>query len=451
MTSLLPSALRSFVGQPALRALFVLLGGLAMLIGTAGCDASDPAVEPRTDELDAAAFIANAPDLETLAAAVDAAGLGDALAVEGPVTVFAPQNAAFDPINVDALTGDADLLDRVLTFHVVEGAIAREDIEDGATVTTLQGTELTFSVDEESGDIEVNGVPLSGRSVTTTNGHLHRLGGVMLDDIVNMAERAQITAETSALSSVLPDDLAADLADESASFIVFAPIDAAVGEIDAEALTGDADLLDRVLGFHVVEGSILRAADITDGQTVTTREGTNLTFSVDDEGGVWVNGAGVVTADVETTNGVIHLIDGVLLDVTTVGERVALMEQYNTLEQALVDTGRDALLDGEGAESPFTLFAPTNAAFEDVDLDALTPTELGDVLDYHLLTGGAVASGDISDGQTATTREGSDLTFGVEEGGTVTINDSATVTEADLESTNGVVHTIDAVLLPPDN
>lgn len=123
-------------------------------------------------------------------------------------------------------------------------------------------------------------------------------------------------------------------------------------------------------------------------------------------------------------------------------------EAFSTLVAAVTAAGLVDTLKGEG---PFTVFAPTNDAFAALpegtvealleDIPALTA-----ILTYHVVPG-KVMAGDLSDGMTATTVNGADITINVS-GGTVTVN-GATVTTADIEGTNGVIHVIDAVILPP--
>jgi uncharacterized surface protein with fasciclin (FAS1) repeats len=123
---------------------------------------------------------------------------------------------------------------------------------------------------------------------------------------------------------------------------------------------------------------------------------------------------------------------------------------FTTLVTALQAAGLDETLQGEG---PFTVFAPNDAAFNKVPKDTLDglladPTgSLTDVLTYHVVAG-KVMSGDLSDGMTAETVNGAEITITIEEDGTVMVNDAKVVT-ADIECSNGVIHVIDTVLLPP--
>ena len=96
-------------------------------------------------------------------------------------------------------------------------------------------------------------------------------------------------------------------------FTVFAPVDSAFATVDVDALLGQLDELRGVLTYHVIAGPAIFAADIVDGAMVPTVQGAELTFSVDDAGNVSVNGNRVIQANIPVSNGVIHLIGGVLL------------------------------------------------------------------------------------------------------------------------------------------
>ncbi len=123
---------------------------------------------------------------------------------------------------------------------------------------------------------------------------------------------------------------------------------------------------------------------------------------------------------------------------------------FTTLATALTEAGLVETLKGEG---PFTVFAPTDAAFEKLPEGTVETLlddpqgQLTDILTYHVVPG-KVMSTDLSDGMTATTVQGDDITITIAEDGTVMVND-AVVTTADIETSNGVIHVIDSVLLPP--
>jgi uncharacterized surface protein with fasciclin (FAS1) repeats len=182
---------------------------------------------------------------------------------------------------------------------------------------------------------------------------------------------------------------------------------------------------------------------------VMTLQGSDVEVTINVDG-VFINNAQVTVADLEAENGVVHVINAVLLPPAipaTVVDIIVNSPDHNTLEAAVVAAGLVETLSGDG---PFTVFAPTDAAFAALpagtvaallaDIPALT-----NILTYHVV-GAEAFSSDLTDGQMVMTLQGSDVEVTINGNG-VFIN-NAQVTVADLEAENGVVHVINAVLLP---
>ena len=173
-----------------------------------------------------------------------------------------------------------------------------------------------------------------------------------------------------------------------------------------------------------------------------------LSMYVQVDGGVYINKNTMVTAaDIEADNGVIHVVDQVILPPTVVDVAIA-NDNFTTLVQAVVKAGLVETLSGDG---PFTVFAPTNDAFAALftdlgisGLDDLTAEQLVPILTYHVISGN-VLSTDLTNGDVPTLNEGNSLTVDLSAG--VNINDSQVVA-ADIQASNGVVHVIDKVLIP---
>jgi uncharacterized surface protein with fasciclin (FAS1) repeats len=253
-------------------------------------------------------------------------------------------------------------------------------------------------------------------------------------------------------------------------FTVFAPTDQAFAdllaalEISAEDLLGHPDLA-KVLLYHVVSGKVM-STDLSDGMMPATLNGNTIDIGVG--GGVTINQANVVAADIEGSNGVIHVIDSVIIPPDfklepdeMMEEEAEMMEEkpdivdialsdpsFSMLVMLLQEAELVAALQGDG---PFTVFAPTNDAFvELVTALGITPEELmaqpglADVLLYHVISG-KVMSTDLSDGLAAGTLNGDTIDFDLSSGVKA---DQANVIAADIEAANGVVHVIDSVLIP---
>ena len=240
-------------------------------------------------------------------------------------------------------------------------------------------------------------------------------------------------------------------------FTVFAPTDQAFADAGIDLTTFDTDeenaTLVDILTYHVVSGKVM-STDLTDGMEAAALNQDTLTFSVSSSE-VKVNDAVVTLADVESSNGVIHVIDKVLMppadpvyvDIPATAQSTGV---HTALVAALSQANLVATLQGEG---PFTVFAPTDQAFTDAGIDLSTfdtPEEnatLADILLYHVYAGAVPASA-VTDGLAVTMVNGDKASFTVGTDGSVSVGD-ATVTSADVQTSNGIIHVIDKVLMPP--
>ena len=241
----------------------------------------------------------------------------------------------------------------------------------------------------------------------------------------------------------------------SGPFTVFAPtdqafVDAGIDLANFNTPELNATLVD-ILQYHVLAGASVMSTDLTDGQTAEMLNGDSATFTVAD-GTVMIDEATVVTADVVASNGVIHVIDKVLTppaDLSDIPTTASATGIHTALVAALSQADLVGALQAEG---PFTVFAPTDQAFSDagIDLASFDTDEenatLATILLYHVYSG-AVSAADVTDGLTVTMLNGQDTTFTVSSDG-VMIQD-ATVTTADVMTSNGIIHVIDQVLIPP--
>ena len=403
-------------------------------------------------------IVTGSDDHNTLEAAVVAADLGGALSEPGNLTLFAPTDAAFSALpagTVDALLADpSGDLTQILLYHVVGAEAFSNSLSDGQMIMTLQGQDVTVTINGSG--VFINNAQVTVADIDATNGVVHVIDAVLLpefptntvvDIIVNSPDHN--TLEAAVIAAGLVEALSAE-----GPFTVFAPTDAAFGLLPPgtiDALLADpTGLLTEILFYHVVSGTAL-STDLSDQQEIVTLNGLSVTVTINGSG-VFINDAQVIVADILADNGVVHVIDAVLIPTeptpTTVFDIISGSDVHNTLEAGLVAAGLDQDLTLGG---PFTVFAPTDAAFDLLPagvLDALLADPSGDltsILLYHVLSG-TVLSTDLSDGQTATTLLGEDITVTINGAG-VFIND-AQVIIADLVADNGVVHVIDAILMP---
>ena len=265
-------------------------------------------------------------------------------------------------------------------------------------------------------------------------------------------------------------------------FTVFAPNDRAFAALPEGTLEDllkpeNKEKLVKILTYHVIAGD-LRSTDLASGKIRTVEGNLVKVVIIEDRSykvSVKVNEAKVVEADIEAVNGVIHVIDRVILPpdlLATMGDETykssEIMEtkveqqtivdiassndSFKTLVSALKAADLGELLAGKG---PFTVFAPTDEAFaalpEGTLEDLLKPEnkeKLVKILTYHVVAGN-LRSTDLSSSEVKTV-EGSSVKVVIGEDDSVMVND-ASVVEADIEAGNGVIHVIDRVILPPNN
>ena len=428
--------------MPRKSLVFSILAGLLlvfMLAGLSGCAAEEDIVDTADGD----------DRFETLVSALEAADLVDTLKGEGPYTVFAPTDDAFDKLpagTLDALLDDIPTLKDILLYHVVAGELTAEEIEERTSASTLLGEDVSFSVADAT--VMVNDSEVVDADIQCSNGVIHAI-----DTVLSPPENIVDTAAGDGRFDILVTALgAADLADTlkgEGPYTVFAPTDDAFDQLPAgtvAALLEDTSALTDILLYHVVAGE-LRASEVAELTFATTLLGEDVSISVTN-GTVMVDDAEVVEADILCTNGVIHAIDAVLLPPEDIVDTATADGRFETLMAALEAAGLDDTLKGEG---PYTVFAPTDDAFNELPagtVDALLNDipALTDILLYHVVAG-RVMSAEVVQLTAATTLLDEDVDITVSNS-TVMVND-AEVIETDILCTNGVIHVIDKVLSPP--
>lgn len=463
---------------------------------------------------------------DSLVAALTQADLVTTLQGTGPFTVFAPTDQAFADAGIDLTTFDTDeenatLVD-ILTYHVVSGKVMSTDLTDGMEAAALNQDTLTFSV--SSSEVKVNDAVVTLADVESSNGVIHVIDKVLMppaDPVyVDIPATAQSTGVHTALVAALSQaNLVATLQGEG-PFTVFAPTDQAFTDAGIDLSTFDtpeenATLADILL-YHVYAGAVPASA-VTDGLAVTMVNGDKASFTVGTDGSVSVGDATVTSADVQTSNGIIHVIDKVLMppageicynmvshtivpgatnlicnsymyveNYTMGGQTITGC--YNTVTHAVSDvsaaicgaymwtpavnlamtagattihtslvaalTAADLVTTLSG-DTEYTVFAPSDDAFAaaGIDLDSFdTPEEIAvltDILLYHVVAGTTLST-DLAEGMTTVSAANSDdLTIHVADGAVMVGTAMANVTLADVPASNGVIHVIDQVLMPP--
>ena len=284
---------------------------------------------------------------------------------------------------------------------------------------------------------------------------------------VSISETASATGNLSLLTEALEQTGLDATLNQNGPFTVLAPTNDAFQELlDSNPAWNslqdiDNTTLSNVLLFHVL-GAEVPSSDLSDSYVTTASTGPNseqISLQIDVTGGVLFNGsANPVTTDVEASNGIVHIIDEVMLPPSVVNHALN-NAGFSSLVAALTrsDLSVDivSILSGTG---PFTVFAPTDAAFQALldsniqwnSLNDIPAATLETVLSYHVVSGANVQSDMLSDGQTITAF--SEDTFEIDLSNDPAINTTSGQTVniilTNVQGTNGVVHAIDAVLLP---
>ncbi|MGE0480091.1 MAG: fasciclin domain-containing protein [Phycisphaerae bacterium] len=264
----------------------------------------------------------------------------------------------------------------------------------------------------------------------------------------NLVETAVAAGQFKTLVKAVEAAGLADTLTGPGPFTVFAPTDDAFSKLPEGALAGllkNPDALRAVLLNHVVAGSVA-AADVITLNSAKTALGQSVAINAKD--GVRVENARVTKADIRASNGVIHVIDAVILPKNDVIEAARTAGSFKTLLTAIEAAGLTETLRGSG---PFTVFAPNDEAFaklpkETLDRLLTDKTKLAAILTYHVLPG-KVPAGEIAKLKSAKTVQGASVTIDASAGVKV---GEAKVIATDRPATNGVIHVIDTVLLPPD-
>jgi transforming growth factor-beta-induced protein len=276
-------------------------------------------------------------------------------------------------------------------------------------------------------------------------------------DPQNIVQVASSNADFSILVQALDKAGLVSTLEGSGPFTVFAPTNEAFTALFTQlGVSGINDLsaeaLKPILLNHVISGNV-KAADIATGYAETFNNtapgGNKVKLFISKGSDVKVDESTVITADVMASNGVIHAIDKVILPPSVVSHAIN-NPNFSILVEAVVKAG---LVDALSAAGPFTVFAPTNDAFNALfaalgvtGISDLTAEQLTPILLYHVVSGNVLAS-QVSTGTVPTLNTSSNISVVAGSSG-VQLNGSSNVVATDVQAANGVIHVIDSVLLP---
>ena len=256
---------------------------------------------------------------KTLATALTAAGLIDAVNGPGPFTVFAPTDDAFAKVPKETLEmllkpENKEKLKAVLTYHVVPGKVMAKDVVGLKGAKSLNGQRIDVKVDGSK--VSVDGANVVATDIACTNGVIHVIDSVILPASDNIPA---VATKAGKFSTLLAAAKAAGLVDALSgekALTVFAPTDEAFGKLQKGTVESllkpeNKEKLKAILLYHVVEGRVY-SEDALKAKSAATLQGGKVEITVKD-GAAYVNGAKILATDVDAGNGVIHVIDSVIL------------------------------------------------------------------------------------------------------------------------------------------
>lgn len=255
-------------------------------------------------------------DFSTLVTAIKAAGLVETLKGKGPFTVFAPTNAAFakiDPKALDALLKDKAALTRVLTSHVVAGEVKAADVTKLAFADTVSGQRFAIST---AGGVSIGNAKVTATDIAASNGVIHVIDTVIMPESKDVVGVAVANGSFKTLAKLLEAAGLVSTLQGDGPFTVFAPTDEAFAKLDKKVV---ADLLKpenkaqlaKILTYHVVPGRVFSDQALK-AKTAKTVQGSTVEIALKD-GKAKVNDSNLVKTDINASNGVIHVVDTVLM------------------------------------------------------------------------------------------------------------------------------------------
>ncbi len=261
--------------------------------------------------------------LSDLEALVDAAALADNLQQDGPFTVFAPTNEALAAFNASAATDEDVTVTDILLYHVMNGEYYASDLIQEEVVITLAGKYLFFSAENEghTGVVINESVPVVRADIEASNGVVH-----IIDEVLTIPEGspnesiAEVLAEDGRFDTFLSlleqTNLMDDLQNVNSNYTLFAPTDEAFDKADPELVeewVSDPDgALNTILSYHVINDR-LTINQIANDDYLPTLEGRAIAVSIDEFVRVYLNGRPVRDFDILAGNGIIHVVDEVIL------------------------------------------------------------------------------------------------------------------------------------------
>jgi transforming growth factor-beta-induced protein len=418
-------------------------------------------------------IVSNTASLSYLKAAVIRTNLVKTLTDPGTYTVFAPNNEAFIaagfPTIASIETADTSVLKPLILYHVLGKKASSTDIPTGSSSYVTVNGKSVFTSKSATG-VYVNAIKVITADNQASNGVAHIIGAVLNPPTKNIVQLAQSLTTNPNLSLLVQAILkastgttdVASVLSGNGPFTVFAPTNdafTAIGFDAAKIASTPADDLATILTLHVISGEIL-STDLVDNTSATTLNGSSVLIQLPTSGAT-VKGPGNVSASKITlvnnfaTNGVVHIIDQVLLPPTDIMAYLKNIAgpDFSTLRAAIIRLGLSKALTNAGT---FTVFAPTNAAFasagiaDSTKIATFDKVTLDSLIRYHVIASKVYKVSDIPSASNTPVVSLEERTVYITKNTAGVFVNGVKVVVADIQANNGVIHVIGRALSQPN-
>ncbi|XP_072547060.1 periostin, osteoblast specific factor b [Salminus brasiliensis] len=368
----------------------------------------------------------------------------------GSYTFFAPSNEAWDLLDEEvrnALVSNVNIeLYNALHYHMVNKRLLTKDLRNGLTVPSMYN-DLNLHINHyPNGVVTVNCARIIHGNQVATNGVVHVIDRVITAVGNTIRDVIDIEDELSSLNTMATAAGLMDKLGEPGHFTLFAPTDEAFSKLDGDAmerLMADKDVLQALLKYHLLD-SVQCSEAIMTGTSYETLEGTNIEIGCDGDS-LTVNGVKMVLKkDIVTTNGVIHLIDQVLMPDSAKQVMELVGQSQATFSDMVSELGLSAQM---RPKAEYTLLAPLNTAFND-EVMSMDQRVLKIILENHILKSKIVLS-QLYNGQRLETLGGKFLRVFVYR--TAVCIENACLIRGSKEGSNGALHLMKTLIKPAES
>uniref|UniRef100_A0A672Y6R4 Periostin, osteoblast specific factor a n=1 Tax=Sphaeramia orbicularis TaxID=375764 RepID=A0A672Y6R4_9TELE len=379
----------------------------------------------------------------------DMSKLREEIEGKGSYTMFAPSNDAWEELEPNvrsALESNVNIeLYNALHFHMVNHRLLTKDMKDGMTVTSMYNDLGLYINHYSNGIVTVNCARIIHGNQVATNGVVHVIDRVISAVGNTIKNVLDVTDELSSFNAAAIASGVMDKLDKPGHFTLFAPTNEAFDKLGPgylERIMGDKAIIEALVKYHLLN-SVQCSEAIMAGSVFETAEGSTIEIGCDGDS-LTVNGIKMVLKkDIVTTNGVIHLIDQVLVPNSAKDVMELLGESQSTFSDMVSELGLAAAL---GPKTEFTLLAPLNTAFTN-EVMSIDQTVLREILENHILKLKVTLS-ELYNGQLLETLAGKLIRVFIYR--TAVCIENACMVRGSKEGSNGALHLLRSIIKPAE-